>query len=122
MIILKGSLRSHWIQYITSIDMNVNPADIPGSNLSFKFYRLMNTLDTKYIQPGFQFNHKMNWQVQSYYQPSILHLKWVNGYERKYSMGTATWEDIKKEIEYINRHVEFERMLEGQDDEFEDEM
>ena len=37
-------------------------------------------------------------------------------------MGTATWEDIKKEIEYINRHVEFERMLDGQDDEFEDEM
>jgi len=50
-----------------------------------------------------------------------MHLKFVNGYERKYNMGVTSIANIKLEINEINGFVEFERSLQGQDDELEDE-
>jgi hypothetical protein len=37
-------------------------------------------------------------------------------------MGISTFDTIKTEIEYINDVVEFERSMNGQDDELEDEV
>ena len=51
-----------------------------------------------------------------------MHLKFVNGYERKYNIGATQMGNIMKEIQEINEHVEFERALQGQDDELEDEI
>jgi len=82
--------------------------------------RLLANLNSKYVQPGFEFKHAII-KPKSYYDPSILHLKFCNGYERKYNLGLTSWRHIKFDIEEVNRHVEFERALQGQDDELEDE-
>ena len=50
-----------------------------------------------------------------------MHLKFVNGQERKYDMGRSTFDAIQTEISYINDLVEFERSMNGQDDELDDE-
>ncbi len=57
----------------------------------------------------------------SFYQPSIMHLKFCNGYERKYNIGVSSIANIKRDIAAINEYVEFERTLQGQDDELEDD-
>ena len=49
-------------------------------------------------------------------------LKFVNGQERKYDMGSSTFDGIKTEIDYINDLIEFERSFNGQDDELDDEV
>ena len=82
--------------------------------------RLLANLNSKYVQPGFEFKHAIV-KPKSYYDPSILHLKFCNGYERKYNLGLTSWRHIKVDIEEVNRYVEFERALQGQDDELEDE-
>ena len=82
--------------------------------------RLLANLNSKYVQPGFEFKHAIV-KPKSYYDPSILHLKFCNGYERKYNLGLTSWRHIKFDIEEVNRYVEFERALQGQDDELEDE-
>lgn len=51
-----------------------------------------------------------------------MHLKFVNGYEKKYDMGANPLNIIKQEISYINDVVEFERSFNGQDDEMDDEV
>ena len=50
-----------------------------------------------------------------------MHLKLVNGQERKYNMGTSTFNEIKQDMIYINQFIEFERSMAGIDDELEDE-
>ena len=50
-----------------------------------------------------------------------MHLKFVNGYERKYNIGISTLNNIKQDIEEINKFVAFERAFTNQDDELEDE-
>ena len=42
-----------------------------------------------------------------------MHLKFVNGQERKYDMGRSTFDCIQTEISYINDLVEFERSMNG---------
>ena len=50
-----------------------------------------------------------------------MNLKFVNGQERKYNMGLSLLSTIKTEIEYINELIEYERSMNGQDDELDDE-
>lgn len=81
---------------------------------------LMATVDSKFLQPGFNYKFEMN--NESYHStPSILHLTMVNGVERKYEIDSTTFDHIKCELLYINDQIEFERSLNGQDDELDDE-
>lgn len=119
-MIFKGSLKTHWIRYITNLNMAVNITDNYGMSQSFGLLKTLGSVDSKFLQPGFQYTY--NTVVNKAYRyPSILHLKFVNGYERKYDLGASTFDSIKCEIEYINDIVEFERSMAGQDDELEDE-
>lgn len=120
-MIFKGSTKTHWIRYVTNLQMAVNPADIYGMSQSFRILRTLGSVDSKFIQPGFQFGHSLV-QNQAYNYPSFLTLKFVNGQERKYNMGISTFNAIKEEVLYINDLVEFERSMAGQDDELDDEV
>ncbi len=119
-MIFKGSTKTHWIRYVTNLQMQINPADGYGMSQSFRILRTLGSVDSKFIQPGFQFAHTLI-QNQAYRHPSWLILKFVNGQERKYDMGISTFDAIKGEVEYINDLVEFERSMGGQDDELDDE-
>ena len=77
-------------------------------------------MDSKFVQPGFKYNHQFITD-KSYYEPSILKLGFVNGYERTYNIGISQFKFIKHEIDWINNLVEFERSMNGQDDELEDD-
>ena len=63
----------------------------------------------------------MNPKTMRYNDPSVLHLKFVNGTEKKYHMGMSGWGDIAFELETINDLIEFERSLAGNDDELDDD-
>lgn len=58
---------------------------------------------------------------KGYYEPSLLTLSFINGYERTYNIALSPFANIKAEIEWINGKVEFERALAGNDDELEDD-
>jgi|LauGreDrversion4_2_1035121.scaffolds.fasta_scaffold276575_1 hypothetical protein len=100
-MIFTGSTKSHWIKYVTSLNMNVNPADTYGLSSSFRILRTLGSVDSKFLQPGFQYKFD---QVKNkpYNFPSYLHLKFVNGQERKYDMAISTFPTILEEINYIN--------------------
>jgi hypothetical protein len=119
-MIFKGSTKTHWMRYVTSLNVAVNPADSYGLGQSFRILRTLGSLDSKYIQPGFQYKFETV-QDKAYNHPSFMHLKFVNGQERKYDMGRSTFDCIQTEISYINDLVEFERSMNGQDDELDDE-
>lgn len=121
LMIFKGSLKTHWIRYITNFNMHVNPTQPKAMNQANEFRRMFTVIDSKFLQPGFSFKHEYM-KNQGYYDPSCLHLKFVNGYERKYDFGNYNFNSIKPEIEYINELVEFERSMNGQDDELDDEV
>ena len=120
-MIFTGSTKTHWIRYITNLSMSVNPADCYGMSQSFSILRTLGSVDSKFIQPGFQYSFNTI-KNQPYKYPSWLHLKFVNGQERKYDMGISTFASIKEELLYINDIVEFERSFNGQDDELDDEV
>ena len=101
MTILKGSLKTHWMMYINHVNLQVNPADTVGISNAHAMLRLVGTLNSKYVQPGFEFKHQMI-EPETYYQPSLMHLKFCNGYERKYNIGITSMGNIKREIEAIN--------------------
>jgi hypothetical protein len=61
------------------------------------------------VQPGFQFNHALTESPSNYYAPSIMHIKFVNGYERKYNINLSLLSTIITEINWINHMVEYER-------------
>lgn len=48
-VVLKGSLRQHWIKYITSLNMDVNVADTYGMGTATGLMKMMTTIDTKYL-------------------------------------------------------------------------
>ena len=50
-----------------------------------------------------------------------MHFKFVNGYERKWNLGMVSINNLKGQMTMINRHIEFERNMQGQDDELEDD-
>ena len=119
-LILKGSLKTHWIRYITNMTMNVNPADRFGLSTSLGLLRTLNTIDAKFLQPGFAYKFNVD-KKKLYNDPSMLHIKFVNGYEKNYNLAYSPFSNIKEEILYYNDLVEFERAFNGQDDEPEDE-
>ena len=89
-LILKGSLRSHWVKYITQFHMLVNPTSPRSVYEGYRFMTLFSTIDAKYLQPGFSFKFNMLQKHLTYNDPSILHLKFVNGQERKYDINQST--------------------------------
>lgn len=52
-MIFKGSTKTHWIRYITQMDMNINPTDVYGMSTSYKLLGLLGHMDSKFLQPGF---------------------------------------------------------------------
>lgn len=81
---------------------------------------MLNTIDSKFIQPGFV--HTFNVvKDKPYDYPSILDLKFVNGYERKYNLMYSPFRVVREEIDYINDLIEYERAINGQEDDLEDE-
>ena len=120
MTIFKGSLKTHWLMYINFLKLSVNPADQLAMKHGNVMVRMMMGLNSKFLQPGFEFKHEII-TPKTFYEPSIMHLKFVNGYERKYNIGISTMKMMQQDVEQINKYVEFERALEGQDDELEDD-
>jgi len=119
MQILKGSLKSHWVRYITEMHINCNMSNLHSVRMSMGLLQMLEGIDSKFIQPGFQYS--FNQVTDSYKTPSILDLKWVNGYQRKYNMAANDFESIRQEVLYINDLVECERNMKGQEDELEDD-
>ena len=122
MTVLSGSLQTHWIRYVTELKIRVNPTDAHAIAMSNTFLKLMMSLRGEFVQPGFQWSREIgNTKNLKFNDPSILYLKFVNGYEKNYHMGYSKFPIIKAEIDYINHLIEYERSLAGQDDELEDE-
>ena len=92
-LILKGSLRNHWIKYITQFHLHANPTNFHSVSEGFKMLNLMNTIDSKYLQPGFSFKFDFI-KNKTYNDPSLLHLKFVNGQERKYDLNISAFPTI----------------------------
>ena len=85
MIVLRGSMKSHWLQYISALNLDVNPADSHGVKILSQMIRTLHTLDSKFIQPGFKFDYKFV-EDKGYYHPSFFQCNFVNGYQRNYNM------------------------------------
>lgn len=119
-LILKGSMKTHWIKYITQLHMHANPCDQLGMGTSLYLLRMLTNVDPKFIQPGFAYTFNIV-NDKPYDYPSILDLKFVNGYERKYNLKLNALKYVKSEVEYINEIVEYERAMNGQEDDLEDE-
>jgi hypothetical protein len=48
-MIFKGSTKTHWMRYVTSLNVAVNPADSYGLGQSFRILRTLGSLDSKFI-------------------------------------------------------------------------
>ena len=117
---LRGSLKTHWMMYINFVHLRINPADRVGFNGMLYMMGMLSSLNSKFLQPGFEFKQEVV-QPKSFYEPSIMHMKFVNGYERKYNMGISSMTMIKRDILEINKFVAFERAMTNADDELEDD-
>ena len=82
--------------------------------------RTLHTIDSKFIQPGFKFNYQFVTN-KGYYHPSFFKCDFVNGYQRNYNMTIISYKLLQKEMLKINNVVEYERNMQGQDDEMEDD-
>ena len=92
-----GSLKSHWMKYITNIDLQVNPTDTVGTSMAGYMSRTVHQIPSKFVQPGFKFKSAFN-QDCGYYAPSTMHLTFVNGYERQYNMAVSPFKNIEFEL------------------------
>ena len=119
MQVLYGSMKKHWLMYIQQVNMNVNPTCDQSMRKLNLMISLLGTLDSKFMQPGFKFEYKF--LDEGYYKPSVMQLDWVNGYKRNYYTSHMGWKSIVDEVKEINEHVEFERNMQGQDDELDDD-
>ena len=111
LLILKGSLEKHWIRYIVNMNINVNPTNNYSLNTAYRCIKILSTVPTKFVQP--EFEYELNQISDSYKNASVLHLKWINGYERKYNMEVTSFDEIMFDVDYINDIVEFERNTQG---------
>ena len=118
--ILQGSLKTHWMMYVNYVDIQINPTDKIGIGNSAYMLNMLQTMKSRFIQPGFEYKHEY-FTPKSYYQPSIMHFKFVNGYERKWNLGIVKMDLLKGQMAMINKHIEFERAMTNQDDELEDD-
>ena len=55
--VLRGSLKKHWLMYITQVNMDVNPTCNQSMRKLGLMINLLSTLDSKFMQPGFKFNY-----------------------------------------------------------------
>ena len=120
MTIMAGSLKTHWMKYVTELNMHINPACSVSINTGNSLLLMLAKINSKFIQPGFLYKHEIV-APKTYNQPSILHLKFVNGTEKQYHMGMSKFHFIEHEIGVINNMIEYERSLAGQDDELDDD-
>ena len=65
---------------------------------------------------------KCNYTESLNCRSSVLHLKFVNGWERKFFLRYADMDAINTQIEMYNHFIEGTRALQGHDDEPEDEI
>ena len=49
MKILTGSLRSHWMMYITEFRININPVCAESMSRGFSLLNMLNTIDNKFV-------------------------------------------------------------------------
>ena len=108
------------MKYINNVDVKVNPVDGNAFTTSSMLYKTILSLDSKFVQPGFKYN-SLIMRDCGYYDASLLKVNFVNGYERTYDIGITQFKTIKHEIDWINDMVEFERSMNGNDDELEDD-
>ena len=120
MTILKGSLTKHWIMYVTELNMKINPADLNAVSMGNTLLATLASIKSQYIQPGFKYKHGLHPSLK-YTDPSVLHLKFVNGQEKSYHMGMSKLDMLKTDISTINYYIELERGMNGQDDELDDD-
>ena len=84
-LVLTGSLKKHWIRYINKLILDVNPTDHHGMHMSTQLTKMLCTIDSKFIQPGFE--HKLTYTSKNgYYYPTIMRCTFVNGYQRDYNI------------------------------------
>ena len=100
--------------------MQVNPVDTHSMRILDQMIRTLHTIDSKFIQPGFKFNYQLVGD-KGYYYPSYFKCNFVNGCERNYNMTLLSYKMLQFEMKKINHVVEFERNMQGQDDELEDD-
>ena len=50
-----------------------------------------------------------------------MHCHFLQDYKRSYQTAIKTWAEIEEEIKFVNHVIEFERNLQGQDDELPDD-
>ena len=102
--------------------MAINPTDNNSVALGNKMLNTLSKINSQFIQPGFKFKHGfLPNKTMKYTDPSVLHLKFVNGTEKKYHMGMSEWGNVAFELETINNLIEFERSMAGNDDELDDD-
>ena len=53
--IFKGSLRTHWMKYITNVEVLVNPTCPNSISMGQFLHKTMFKMDSKFIQPGFKY-------------------------------------------------------------------
>lgn len=58
LMIFKGSLKSHWIKYITHFNMHINPTQHMAMKQGNEFMKMFTVIDSKFLQPGFSFKHE----------------------------------------------------------------
>ena len=120
MTIFRGSLHKHWIMYVTELHMKINPTDLNAVAMGNTLIETLATIKSQYIQPGFIYKHGLETNMM-YTDPSVLHLKFVNGQEKQYHMGMSKLHMLTMDVERINYYIELERGMNGQDDELEDD-
>ena len=76
-----GSLKTHWMMYINHVELKINPACVVGLSNAGAMMQLISTLNSKFVQPGFEFKHNVI-TPKSYYEPTMMYIKFCNGYER----------------------------------------
>ena len=108
------SLIYNWMQYITGASIHLNPIYKAGFGLAKSYDAFFCTRKIGQVHP--QFSHEIK-IVEGLDNPTSLNLKWINGYTRKYDLSQLTKGMIDSEIKAINKSVELERQLAGNDDE-----
>jgi len=78
MTVLKGSLYRHWMMYVTELNMKINPTDLNAVSLGNVMIQSLSQIKSQYVQPGFTYKHELAKDLK-YNDPSVLHLKFVNG-------------------------------------------
>ena len=58
MSILKGSLQTHWIRYVTELNMSINPTCLHSTSMGNKMLNTLAKINSQFIQPGFAFKHQ----------------------------------------------------------------